>query len=74
MVTIIMMWRSDLITAEAVEDYCKGNQKEKESVNDDLESFFKDIRLGKEPGDSDRTYFFQKLSEEELEFVFDEGN
>ena len=37
--------------------YCKGNEDEKESVNDDLELLLEDIRLGEEPDDFVTTYF-----------------
>ena len=41
----------------------------KESVNDDLESLFENIRLGKEPDEQVYTYFLPKLTEDELELV-----
>ena len=70
MVTIISLERWKLITKEAMEDYCKGEEAEKVSVNDDLESFFEDLRLGKEPPhQSVFTYFLPKLTEEEMELV-----
>ena len=47
MVTQICMSRLELITKEKVDDYCNGKMFEKESVNDDLESFFEDLRFGK---------------------------
>ena len=40
MVTKIFMWRNNLITKEAMEKYRKGEDWRKDSVNDDLESFF----------------------------------
>ena len=69
MVTIIHMWRLNLITKESMEKYCKGEKAEKDSVNDDLESFFKDLRLGKEPDEFVHTYFLPKLTEEEMELI-----
>ena len=73
MVTRIDLERSHLITKEEMESYCKGEEDEKDSVNDDLESLFENIRLGKEPVyDFDEqvyTYFLPKLTEEELELV-----
>ena len=73
MVTIIGMLRSKLITKEAMEKYCKGEESDgrdwKDSVNDDLESFFEDLRLGKEPDEEVRTYFLPKLTKSELELV-----
>ena len=38
-------------------------------VNDDLESFFEDLRLGNEPDDKVTTYFLPKLTEEEMKLV-----
>ena len=69
MVTSIFMYRRNLITKEKMESYCKGEEKEKYSVNDDLESFLENIRLGKEPDEEVTTYFLPKLTEEELELV-----
>ena len=53
-----------------MESYCKGEMEEQDSVNDDLESLFQNIRLGKEPDEKwVYTYFLPKLTEEELELV-----
>ena len=53
-----------------MESYCKGEiWYRKDSVNDDLESLFEDIRLGKEPKKKVMTYFLPKLTEEEMKFV-----
>ena len=51
------------------ESYSKGEKYRKDSVNDDLESLFENIRLGKEPDEDVDTYFLPKLTEEELELV-----
>ena len=72
MVTSINLDRWELITKEKMQSYCTGKNYEKDSVNNDLESLFKKIRLGKEPDEGVRTYFLPKLTEEELELV--EGN
>ena len=70
MVTTIFMFRQDLITTEKMENYCKGKDDFcKLSVNDDLESLFEDIRLGKEPDDGVLTYFLPKLTKKELKLV-----
>ena len=69
MMTIISMGRKELITKEKMENYGKGNEFEKFSVNDDLESLFDDLRLGKEPNVYGRTYFLPKLTNEELKLV-----
>ena len=47
MMTSIFVSRVGLITKEAMEKYCKGEMYQKDSVNDDLESFFEDLRLEK---------------------------
>ena len=69
MVTIIDMWRLNLITKEAMENYCKGKRIQKNSVNDDLESLFDDLRLGRQPLEYCPTYFLPKLTKEELKAV-----
>ena len=69
MVTNYYLQRWELITKEKMESYCKGEQDEKDSVNDDLESLFENIQLGKEPNENVVTYFLPKLTEEELELV-----
>ena len=69
MVTCNHLYRWKLITKEEMESYCKGEKDEKDSVNDDLESLFENIRLGKEPDEDVWTYFLPKLTEEELELV-----
>ena len=69
MVTNIYMERDNLITKEKMESYCNEEESLKDSVNDDLESFFENIRLGKESNEDVDTYFLPKLTEEELELV-----
>ena len=41
----------------------------KTSVNDDLESLYEDLRLGKEPDEEVQTYFLPKLTEKEMKLV-----
>ena len=69
MLTSIHMSRLDLATKEAMEKYCKGEEDMKDSVNDDLESFFDDLRLGKKPDEYVENYFLPKLTKEEMELV-----
>ena len=69
MLTSIYLYRSYLITKEKMESYCKGEKYCKDSVNDDLESLFENIRLGKELDELVYTYFLPKLTKEELELV-----
>ena len=40
LMTSINLWRECLMTKEKMENYCKGNEDVKDSVNDDLESLF----------------------------------
>ena len=69
MVTSIYLWRWNLITKEKMESYCKGEEDEKNSVNDDLESLFENLRLREETDETVVTYFLRKLTEAELELV-----
>ena len=76
MVTKIDMKRWMLITKEQMEVYCEGNNEFfKESINDDLDFLFEDLRLGEEdyppdyPAESFVTYFLPKLTNEELKMV-----
>ena len=80
MATIIHMHRNDLITIEEAMNYFKGKKYEKVSVNDDLESLFDDLRIGKEmidvrniiwKYDSFGTpfYFLPKLTTNELKLI-----
>ncbi len=69
MLTSIGVMRVQLITNEKMVNYCNGKEEAKNSINDDLESFFENIRLGKQPVKYARTYFLPKLTEEELELV-----
>ena len=69
LLTFICMQRMDLITKEQMENYCFGKEAEKKSVNDDLEKFFEEIRLGKDHDEFVETYFLPKLTEEELELI-----
>ena len=52
-----------------MEKYCKAGKIIKDSVNDDIDSFFEDLRLGKEPNENVHTYFLPKLTEAELKLV-----
>ena len=73
--TRIELWRRQLLTKENMESYCKGKKNLKASVNDDLESFFENRRLGKDleknygPNEDHVTYFLPRLTEEDLDLV-----
>ena len=69
MMTSIYMERRKIITKETMEKFCKGEKDEKDSVNDDLESFIEDLRLGKERNQVIFSYFLPKLTENEMELA-----
>ena len=74
MVTIIGMWRDHLITKEKMEDYYKGKEEtiggyDKESVHDDLDSFFDKLQNGWWEEEKVITYFIPKLTEKEKKLV-----
>ena len=69
MVTKIIMERHRLITKEKMENFFKGKEHQKLSINDDLETLFENIQLGEEPDDDVYFYFLPKLTEHELELV-----
>ena len=49
--------------------YCSGKELVKESVNDDLEPLFEDLRLGEHKDGWFITFFLPKLMEEVLKMV-----
>jgi len=65
MVTLLYMRNNNLITKENMESLIDGRQ----SVNDDLESFFEKLRLGEKQTEFVQTYFVPKLTAKELELV-----
>ena len=69
MLTSISMCKSDLITKEKMMNYCLGNEKRKDSINDDLESLFEDLRNGKEVDAYNKTYYLPMLTQQELNLV-----
>ena len=71
MLTYIMMDRNYLITKEEMENYCMEEDLETESVNDDLDSLFENLCLGKKTNVIGYRlgYFFPKLTKEELKLI-----
>ena len=70
MLTILRLWRLKLITKETMVNYCLGKDElKKESVNDDLNLFFNELRLGKNPKSLAHTYFLPKLTDEEMDLI-----
>ena len=65
MVTVLNMKRVRLITNEAM----KMKALKEVSITDDLKSLFDDLRLGIRPNEEANSYFFPKLTEEEIELV-----
>ena len=52
-----------------MENYYKGKEDETESINDDLESLFEELRAGKTPSSAKQSYFLPKLTREELKLT-----
>ena len=69
MVTTISIRKHNLITKERMENYCKGDERQKVSVNDDLESLFQGLQLGFQPNERVKTYYLPKLTKKELKLV-----
>ena len=69
MMTTVSMHRTILITSQHEKDYCMGKQYEKNSVNEDLETFFENVRNGNSVDSNLYTYFLPKLTEEQMELV-----
>ena len=70
MLTRLTLWRFKLITKEIMINYCLGkDERHKKSVNDDLNSFFDDLRLDKNPQSLAHTYFLPKLIDEEMNLI-----
>ena len=68
--TIIYMEKEQLVTKEMMESYCKGEHYPRNiSVNDDLETLFQDLQLGKEPSYEAIAYFLPKLTVDEMALV-----
>ena len=61
------MLKWTLISKQSMEDFCKGYELQKNSVNDDSELLFEDIRLRRKLDEYVQTYFLPKLTEDELE-------
>jgi len=69
MLSIIFMNYKGKITKEEMKKFGKGIHSRKVSVNDDLESFFEDLRLGQNPKGSALTYFLPYKKEEKRKLV-----
>ena len=67
MVTVLFIERNRLITKERMENYFE--EKDRHSINDDLESLFQDLQLGSKPDYFVSTDFLPKLTEEELKLA-----
>ena len=69
MLTLLKMYRNNHITKEKMQNYCTGKEPVTNSVNDDIELLFDDLRMGKKPEDYALTYFLPKLTESEQELA-----
>ena len=80
MMTDLWMWRENLITKEAMENFCNGKDEyRKESVNDDFETLLRDIiwmystwLRNNYFSSSAMTYFLPKLTKDELKLIENE--
>ena len=68
MLTMISMWRLELITNEKRDSYTFGEYP-KILVNDDVESLFDGLRIGRQPHPTADSYFLPKLTDDEKELV-----
>ena len=69
MVTKINMGRVQIIQKEKMDNYMNETENPEDSVNDDIDSLFEDIRLGKEPPEHVDTYFLPKLMKEQVKLL-----
>ena len=80
--TLVYMYRDLLISKEKMESFYRGECYRqvnhltptggdcyKDSITDDLESFYEDIKLGRNPLNMTWTYFISELTEEEVKRV-----
>ena len=64
------MQKWNLITKEGMENHCiKKDDKQNESIDDDLEAFYHDFQLGRISEPSSNTYFLPKLTEKEQKLI-----
>ena len=68
MLTMISMWRLELITNEKRDSYTFGEYP-KILVNDDVESLFDGLRIGRQPHPTADSYFLPKLTDDEKKLV-----
>ena len=74
LLTTFEMQKHGLINKEQMENISKGQEKllqkgREQSVNDDLESFLENLRLGEKPDQFARTYFLPMLTKKEVKSV-----
>lgn len=66
MITLIYLEKSKIITKNAQKRYYKRKDNQiRDSINDDLESLFGDVRLGKEPKETVGTHFLPMVTDKE---------
>ena len=71
LLTTFKVQKHGLINKEKMENISRGQEKllekgREQSVNDDLESFIQDLRLGEKPDQYARSYFLPMLTKEEM--------
>ena len=64
------MQRWNPITKETMEnDYMQKGHKQKESIDEDLEALYRELKIGKISESSSNTYFLPLLTEKEQKLV-----
>ena len=74
LLTMLSMWRMQLITKETIERFCKGELKyggsnDEKSGDDDIEAFFDNLQNDKYCDERVLSYYLPKLTNKELQLV-----
>ena len=74
LLTMLSMWRIQLITKEKMESFCKGELKygdghDEKSGDDDIEAFFNNLQNGKACDERILSYFLPKLTNKEVKLT-----
>ena len=74
LLTMLSMWRIQLITKEKMESFCKGELKygdghDEKSGDDDIEAFLNNLQNGKACDERILSYFLPKLTNKEVKLI-----
>ena len=74
LLTMLSMWRMQLITKEKMESFCKGELKyggsnDEKSGDDDIEEFFENLQNAKVCDEQVLSYYLPKLTNKELKSI-----